>query len=204
MVVIGAEAVYVIKEAVVETSAPGPVLGLLEAAANAALPRRRELETRSYTDLAESVRNHPNWPFRDAVPYGRVLMVPRDAVQVVRHTFGAHEVDLEFADTPIAIAFGDFGGWRVKRLLIAKGWPLRWSGRYHNLTPEQVAALPKPRSRPIGWSLVGLSFLLIAMSMSYELWPQNYKERLDYLFIACFLGAFVALGFAMVAIKKGL
>ena len=203
-VVIGKEAIYVLKEStgvVMGRGVIGQVFKLVDAVAARVL-RARDLPGVPYTDIPPSVRNHPGWPIREA-PEHPVLIIPRAAISLIHHTRGAHEVALELAETPVAIQWGQFGGSKIKDFLAMNDWPLRWSGDLYNITEADAFNCSKPRQPRVATLAFGVALLLALLSMSYVMWPWQYQHRFSVVIGFLWAATFIVGLFGAAALRRG-
>ena len=129
-VVASADAIYLVQvrpvSAIGEVGRSfGLIGGLVAAAAQSVTGSRRSVSTCRLSELPPTVRNDPNWP-RARADDSPVLVVPKDAVDSIRHPRFSNELRFTAGGEKILIGYRLFQGAKVRRFLSEAGWKLEW------------------------------------------------------------------------------
>jgi hypothetical protein len=199
-VVIGAEAIYLFKESLPRP--PGGLVFLLaEAVASRVLPTR-DLPGVAYDQIPGAVRMHGGWPIREAMTCN-VLIVPRKSISVIHRVGRAHSMQMDLGGMPVSIDWGQFGGKGIKDFLVAKGWPLVWSGELSNISGSAVASLPKPAQPHVTILAIVFALFMVLVSMLAMLIPAGYEILTGVLIGGAWIGALAGILFAISAFHRG-
>jgi hypothetical protein len=201
-VVIGEEAIYIVQG---QRARGRSILALFELIADRVLPKE-ELLGGSYLQIPEAIRNHPAWPVRGSAD-SRVLIIPRDAVDLIHHQRGKLEVRLIFNGIEIAIDHGRLGGGAVKSFLQATGWPLIWDKKLINISAESAARArksAKPLRVPyISYTTIACGFALGVLPMLLMLLRNVDKDLISTLYFVGLIGGVSLILFGWVAQRRG-
>jgi hypothetical protein len=205
-VVIAADAIFIIES---EEARAHDLFELFDFAADVVLPRR-ELPATNYIQIPESVRNHPAWPASSEASGCKVVIVPRNAVELLYHRRGKLEVRLMVSNVDVAIMHGRFGGGRIKAYLASAGWPLIWDNEEINL-PHQSASLLRSKARVgmfksprLGQGLIASGLVIGSLPMLLQFVRNLDRDLVSVLtFVGWGLGAALVF-FGWTALRRGL
>jgi hypothetical protein len=89
------------------------------------------VETYALRELPPEILQHEDWPYpctQKTAKY-RVLIVPREAVDVIKHPRFSDRLLFEIGETTVKVEYFFFRGKAVRDYLYAAGWKLKWGGQ---------------------------------------------------------------------------
>lgn len=116
--------------------------GLLAAMIDSALARRAKkttIETRHLEAIDPAVLEHEDWPIYVTTSNAStdVLIISRDAVEMITHPSFTNLLQFTIEETPISIEYGVFRGAKLRDYLVETGWQVKWKGTV--LSPGRTA-----------------------------------------------------------------
>lgn len=112
--------------------AGGLIGGLIVGAITAMGSKKSQpVRTCKLEELGTDITSHPDWPvpLKPRNSDTEVLVIPRDAVDVIKHQSFTNLLQFNLADTPVTIEYLLLRGKRVQQYLLDAGWRLNWKGR---------------------------------------------------------------------------